>query len=322
MTIAGMLRPTAPIDDHRPAVQRRLGPLVGVFGFALVVVAVIIDLARAADLDTDPGGAAEDGAVADGLGVFGLGTIQVGIAIVLVGIIIRLWGRVDAIIESIGGLRARAATQSGGQVPGDQGMAGNGDQSPEPPGLLPIHKMASRMWAPMLMMGVAALSVGLVLQLIRAGEAAGSETFRELAAWGGGTIFLGETLILAGISFLLGTVLAALREGGTRVQRAGGVDITTLAFPTTARAFVALMMMGLMAGLTQFVLSIVVAGKADTPASFISWSVWLVPFRNVAVGLLLAGIILALVTIADVLRFQWRRLHVIAFTNPTGDLPS
>ena len=66
--------------------------------------------------------------------------------------------------------------------------------------------------------------------------------------------------------------------------------------------------------------SIVVAGKADDPASFMSWSVWLVPFRNVAIGLLLAGIVLALVTIGDVLRFQWKRIDAIAFTQPTGDI--
>lgn len=314
MAVAGMLRPAQPIDDHRPAPQRRLGPLVGIVGLTLVVIAAIVDFVRADDLDTDPAGAAEAGAVADGLGVFGIGAIQIGIAIVLVGIIVRLWGRVDAIIDSIAGLRQRAAAQ-----PGSHFAAGGQAQS-DPPGLLPIHKMASRLWAPMLAMGVAALSTGLVIQLVRASKTAGSETFRELAAWGGGTIFLGEILILGGISFLLGTVLAALREGGTRVQRAGEVNIATLPFPTTARAFVALMMTGMMAGLSQFVLSIVVATKADTPASFTSWSVWLVPFRNVAVGLLLAGIILALVTIADVLRFQWTRLHAIAFTRPAGEL--
>ncbi len=313
--VAGMLRPAQPINDHRPAPQRRFGPLVGAVGLTLVVIAAIFDFVRADELDTDPTGAAEAGAVADGLGVFGIGAIQIGIAIVLVGIIVRLWGRVDAIVDSIAGLRQRAAGQ-----PGDYFVAADGPAQYDPPGLLPIHKMASRLWAPMLAMGVAALSTGLVLQLVRASKTAGTETFRELAAWGGGTIFLGEVLILSGISFLLGTVLAALREGGTRVQRAGGINIATLPFPATARAFVALMMTGMMAGLTQFALSIVVAAKADTPASFMSWSVWLIPFRNVAVGLLLAGIVLALVTIADVLRFQSSRLRAVAFTRPTEEL--
>ena len=170
----------------------------------------------------------------------------------------------------------------------------------------------------MLAMGAAALVAGLALQLIRFSETAGSETFRELTAWGSGTIFLGEALILAAISFLLGTVLAALREGGTTVQQAGGIPIAVSPFPATARAFVALMMTGLAAGIGQFVVSIIVAGKADTPASFVAWSTWLVPSRNVAIGLLLAGIILALVTIGDVLRFQWNRLHTIAFTQSTG----
>ena len=314
MTIGGLLKPTEPIDDHQPAVQRRVGPLVAMLGFAIVVVAAAVDFTRAADLDTDPAGAAESGAVATGLGVFGLGTIQIGVAIVLIGIIIRLWGRVDAIVDSIAGLRRRAATR-----PGGRNEVGDDNGASDPPGLLPIHKMAMLMWLPMLAMGVMVLSVGLVLELLRSGETAGTETFRELAAWGGGTIFLGETFVLTGISFQLGTVLAALREGGGRVQQAGGIGNVTLPFPTTARAFVALMAVGLMAGMTQFIVSILVAGKADEPASFVSWSVWLVPFRNVAIGLLLAGIVLALVTIGDVLRFQWKRLDVIAFTQPTGD---
>lgn len=314
MAAAGMLRPTRPINDHRPSPQRRLGPLVGVVGMTLVVVAAIVDFVRAGDVQTDPTGAAEAGAVADGLGVFGIGLIQIGIAVVLVGIIIRLWGRVDAIVESIDGLRQRASSQEGSHF-----FAGSAQVESDAPGLLPIHKMASRMWLPMLIMGVAGLSAGLVLQLVRSSETAGTETFRELTAWGGGTIFLGEVLILGGISFLLGTVLAALREGGTRVQQAGEIEIATLPFPSTARAFVALMMTGVMAGVTQFALSIVVATKADTPASFMSWSVWLVPFRSVAIGLMLAGIVLALVTIADVLRFQWTRLQTIAFTRPAGE---
>ena len=52
--------------------------------------------------------------------------------------------------------------------------------------------------------------------------------------------------MLASISFLLASILSGLREGGGEVQEALGVPVTTLKMPNTAKAFVVLMMMGLM----------------------------------------------------------------------------
>ena len=80
--------------------------------------------------------------------------------------------------------------------------------------------------------------------------------------------------------------------------------------PATAKAFVALMMMGMMAGIAQFVLYLIQMGNADDPASFAAWSNWLGPFRELALGLILAGIVLALVTIGNVLAFQFDRHQV------------
>ncbi|MFA9563831.1 MAG: DUF6285 domain-containing protein [Acidimicrobiales bacterium] len=55
-------------------------------------------------------------------------------------------------------------------------------------------------------------------------------------------------------------------------------------------------------------------GVADDPASFSSWSNWLGPFRELALGLILAGIVLALVTIGNVLAFQFDRVKSIIRT--------
>jgi hypothetical protein len=42
-------------------------------------------------------------------------------------------------------------------------------------------------------------------------------------------------MVLAGISFLLGSILGGLREGGGQVQAALGVSVITLEMPNTAR---------------------------------------------------------------------------------------
>lgn len=121
-------------------------------------------------------------------------------------------------------------------------------------------------------------------------------------------------MLLSGIAFLLGTILAGLREGGGEVQSSLDLPVTTLKMPATATAFVVLMMMGLMAGIAQFVGYLITLGFADDVASFSSWQNWLGPFRELSLGLILAGIVLALVTIGNVLEFQFDRVKSIIRT--------
>lgn len=78
--------------------------------------------------------------------------------------------------------------------------------------------------------------------------------------------------------------------------------------PGTAKAFVALMMIGVVVSMLQFVLYLVVAGGVDNPAA---WFAWLGPLREAGLGLILSGIVLALVTIGNVLGFQFDRLREI-----------
>jgi len=47
-------------------------------------------------------------------------------------------------------------------------------------------------------------------------------------------------LLLAGISLLLGTILASIRTGGGEVQQSLGLTVKTLRMPSTAKACVGL----------------------------------------------------------------------------------
>ena len=224
---------------------------------------------------------------------------------ILIGVLVRLFVRVESVKASLPGLKAEGggAIRSGTiDTPLGKATAG-----PTAPGPLWIHKMAKRMWAPMLAMGVMAVVAGLVISFVWAGDPGDT----ALAAWTQGTQFLGEAFLLAGISFLLGTILGSLREGGGRLQEALGITVKTPNMPATAKAFIGLMMLGVMLAVVQFVLYLVVAGGVDTPAA---WFAWLGPLRELSLGLILAGIVLALVTIGNVITFQFGRIKEIVAT--------
>ena len=75
----------------------------------------------------------------------------------------------------------------------------------------------------------------------------------------------GEGLVLSGISFLLGSILGSLRQGGGEVQESLGVGVKTLIMPLTAKLFVGLMMMGLMIEMVQFGFYLFVATLDGAP---------------------------------------------------------
>jgi len=83
--------------------------------------------------------------------------------------------------------------------------------------------------------------------------------------------------------------------------------------PATAKAFVALMATGLMIAIAQFGLYLYTL-TFDTAADVAVWWAWLGPFRELGLALLLAGIVLALATIANVLGFQFSRIRSIVTT--------
>jgi hypothetical protein len=168
------------------------------------------------------------------------------------------------------------------------------------------------MWFPMIVMGPMLVAAGVVTSFVWSNNI-GTSTGIEASAWTQGLQFLGEGLVLAGISFLLGSILGSLREGGGDVQQALGLNATTLKMPATAKAFVALMATGLMIAMIQFGLYLYTL-TFDTAADVAIWWAWLGPFRELGLALLLAGIVLALATIANVLGFQFSRIRSIVAT--------
>jgi MFS family permease len=306
-------RPGPAADATKRSRYRMVGIALALVGLMGAMVSVIGNFVAAGGIDGS-NSYAQTLAWTFGLSIFSFGMIKIAIATILMGIVVRLWFRVDSIKAALARLHGHSDTavrKRTGVVKTEYGPATVTD---DPPKLLPIHRLAKAMWLPSLVMGAMALTVGLISSFVWANETPGTESFRQAAAWTQGVEFLGETFLLSGIAFLLGTILAGLRDGGGEVQKSLGIPVTTLKMPGTAKAFVVLMMMGMMAGIAQFVGYLIAIGFAGNTASFSTWLNFLGPFRELSLGLILAGIVLALVTIGNVLRFQFGRVTSIIRT--------
>jgi MFS family permease len=291
------LRPAANTDYRAPSQPRRRGILLALVGLVIALVAFFGNLAAAGQSGTEQ---ASTLAWTFGVTTTGFAVIKTAIAVVLWGILAKLWLRADsikAVLPKLVGTPGVDTTPEG-EIDSPYGKVTVTAKAPEQ---LPIHKMAKRMFRPMLGMGLMLVVVGLVVSFVWAGTASNTAA----AAWTQGLQFLGEGMLLAGIGFLLGTILWAIRTAGGEVQEQLGVKVYTPKMAATAKAFVALMMIGLMAAIAQFIGYVAVAGSASPAAAF----AWLGPLREVALGLILAGIALALVTIGNVLAYQFDRIQ-------------
>jgi len=225
-----------------------------------------------------------------------------------------------------------------------------------PANMLPLQvtgmqAMASKMWIPLIAMGfmivVAALVIGVIVsvtaadyfsfsKLTREAAASGSDLAKEKAfiestkAWLPAFKFLGVGMILGGVTFLLATILGALRVGGAGVQQALGESVRMPKPPITAQMFPMVMMMGMMVLIAALVIGIIlavisfgywnhaIATELDpavegsqllgTLSTITSIKMWLAPLKFVGMALLLSGIGLALATIVGALRWQSNRL--------------
>jgi hypothetical protein len=302
-------QPTTAISGPRSPTFARLG--VGLALAGLVAAMVSLINAVAAGVAVAGGNDAAAGALlawSFGVATAGFGTAKLGIGLVLWAIVGRIRGRIDAMKEALPplvGPAPRRRLVNGSTVKTDFGAAVVGDEAP--PELI-IHRASRILWAPMLAMGIMALYAGLVLSVVQAGNVAADPVLaRAQGAWVQGLQFLGEALLLAGISFLLGTILGWLRRGGGEVQAAIGHQVRTLRMPVTAKIFIGLMALGVMVAIAQFGLYVYAATLAADPA-FVPIAAWLGPLREFALGILLSGIVLALAAIARVLGFQFHRV--------------
>lgn len=301
-----LIRPAAGAAPGMHTRHRPFGYAVAVFGLLVAVVSLIVSLMAVGLVNRGDTDLAEQALAWNfGLNTAAFGTIKLAIAIVLTGILVRLWLRVESVKQASSQLKPSAERNiSIGETKSAYGTA---ISTKDVPGPLRIHTMAKKLWAPMLAMGYVAVLAGLVISF---GWAADPSNV-ALASWTQGIQFLGEGLLLAGISFLLGTILASLREGGGEVQASLGLTVKTLRMPATAKAFVVLMVFGVMVAMAQFVLYLVVAAGVANPTA---WFAWLGPLREVGLGLILTGVVMALVTIGNVLAFQFDRVKEIIRT--------
>ncbi len=311
VTIDKLVTPTS--DDYTVETPHsKIAVGLGIVGLVLAMAVVIIALVAANDLEG--GNSARLLAFAFGLQTTALGTIKVAIAAALVGILVRLWLRIESVKVSLRALQPE--TNGTGKALGDTDTPyGPATVTTDVPDTLPIHKMARTMWFPMIVMGPMLVLAGLGTSIVWANNV-GTSAGISASGWTQGLQFLGEGLVLAGISFLLGSILGSLREGGAEVQKALGLNVITLKMPATAKAFVALMVAGLMVSMVQFGLYVytVTGLNAASFADIAPWWAWMGPFRELGLALLLAGIVLALATIANVLGFQFSRIRSIAAT--------
>lgn len=279
-------------DDYRGKLrQRSIGFALAGVGFVLAGIAFVASLTAAGDETI------RESVLpwSFGLTTTAFGTIKAAIAVVLWAILMKVWFRADAVTDT---MKRLVVPDTDGQAP--TSTDDRVEVTDGVPDELPIHRMAKRMWAPMLAMGATAVVVGLFISFAWAGG--GGIT---AAAWTQGLQFLGEAMLLASISFLLGTILWAMRTAGSELQASLGIPVKTLQMPTTAKVFVGLMALGMATAVTQFVLYLIAAsGGVDATV----WFSWLGPLRELSLALILSGIAMALVTIGTALRFQFDRV--------------
>ncbi len=309
ITSGTLLRPSETADYRSRSSLRKNGLLVLLVGLGVAMVAFVSSLVQAGQDGTEAQIAAQ-AAWTFGVATAALGIVKSGIALILWGIVRRLWIRVQSVKESL----PKLMPQNTESKPVEEGPIttpyGKGRITRSAPSALPIHRMAYALWLPMLIMGVMGVGIGLVLSFFEAQAASDGNagTFQSLRALVPGIEFLGEGLILAGISLLLGSILGSLRQGGGEVQESVGAGVKTLSMPLTAKLFVALMAMGVMVEMVQFGFYVYVS-TLDNVASIDAYLAWLGPLREAGLGLLLSGIVLALATIGNILGFQFYRLR-------------
>jgi len=310
------LRPAPSTDYAARSKFRTAGLLLAVVGLMAAVVVLIAGLVSGglADRASKAGTVARIGAWTFGLTPLAFATVKVAIAVILSGILVRIWTRVESVKSALPALTPRSADDAepvkAGPIKSPYGAATVSAKAPAPP---LIHRIAKALWAPMLAMGAMAVPAGFVISLVQTEKAVTDPALAtQLSAWVQGLQFLGEGFLLSGISFLLGTILYALRSGGGEVQGSLGAPVKTLNMPVTAKLFVALMAIGMMVEMPQFVVYLVTTTFSN-PTTISSYFAWLGPVREAGLGLLLSGIVLALATIARALGFQfWRIKELIA----------
>lgn len=184
------------------------------------------------------------------------------------------------------------------------------------------QRVGRKLWLPMFVMAVTGFAIGIVLAVVRAnlisdGGPADIDTIASLRHFTAGFMFVGFAGVFAAVSFAIARILGEFRKGGGDVQDAAGVPVQTLKMPGTAKAFLAFMMMGMMAIVGAVVAHFIVGASVPSAdsADLVNSAQWfdaLEAVRRIGVGLYLFGVALGLATIIKVLRFQSVRIRELA----------
>lgn len=204
-----------------------------------------------------------------------------------------------------------------------------------------VQTMAKTMAWPMLGMGAMTVVGALVLAIVGgtnfgdffspSGVAADLGRGEALVQLTGATLFLGMGMILAAITMTLVNIVRHLRDAGRDVQLSLGAQALQLEKPWSGKAAPMLMMMGVMTEIVAFGIGIVTAvsiGGVD-PAAIADPSLassgdladigftravgtWLPGLRLTGLAMILISVVLVLVTIQKVIRFQGDRISDIA----------
>ena len=180
------------------------------------------------------------------------------------------------------------------------------------------QRMGRRLWAPMFAVAIMAWPVALILSGVRAAEIASSSpdpvTVARLGQLVPAVTFVGFLAVFAAVSFAIARILGVFRKGGGEVQEAAGRSVQTLRMPATAKLFLGLMVIAMMAIAVAVVLHVVVASAIGTwsETTVEQWSIVLEAVRRVGVAVYLVAIALGLGSIITVLRFQSGRIRQLS----------
>ena len=185
--------------------------------------------------------------------------------------------------------------------------------------------MGKALWLPMFLMGVMAFPIAFILGVIRASELSDGDLNNAavLAHVTSGVMFIGFMSIFSAIVFAIARILGAFREGGGGVQETSGRRVLTLVMPTTAKAMLLLMAMGMMMLLFGIIAEFVLAGfvngaNAADLKTAASWGTWVEGVRRFGVATYLLSITFGLYTIITILRLQARRIRELGDEAPLG----
>jgi uncharacterized membrane protein len=213
-----LTRPKTGDDPRTNSKYLKVGLVLAALGLMVAMVTLIANIAAANN--DNPVTAAETLAWSFGLTTFAFGTIKLAISVILIGILVRLWSRVSSVKAALPGLKGHGdAGSPRGDIDTDHGAATETADIPEP---LPVHKMARKMWFPMVAMGYMLVVVGTIVSFVWSGKVSDG-TQQAAQAWTAGIQFLGEAffslgLLLAGIVLALVTIGNALSFQFSRIR--------------------------------------------------------------------------------------------------------